>query len=85
MELVGAAGDELVLFDYMDGPKVFANLVRRRGGVEVWRAAPPLPTSPDAWVSARVEGDEVVAQSWSGFRVRLDLADGSEIEREFTK
>ncbi len=85
MERLGADGDELVLFDYVDGPKVFANLIRRRGSVEVWRAAPPLPTSPDAWVSARVEGDEVVAQSWSGFRVWLDLADGSEIRREFTK
>lgn len=82
---VPGSSDELVLLDYMGGPNVFANLFRRTpAGVDVWRAAPPS-TGPDAWVSAAVEGDRVLAQSWSGWRVVLDLATGVEIDRTFTK
>jgi hypothetical protein len=77
--------DTLVLLDYMNGPNLFANLFRiTAGGDEVWRAVPPN-TGPDAWTQARIEGDEVVAFSWSCFEVRLDLATGYEISRVFTK
>jgi hypothetical protein len=56
----------------------------RDDGVEVWRATPP-GSGPNSWTAARIEGDEVVAHSWSGFRVRLDLATGTERERIVTK
>ncbi len=83
---VPGTSDELVLIDYMAGPQVFANLFRRKtDGAEVWRAAPPVGANPDAWVDARIEGDHVVAQTWSGWTVVLDLASGMEQDRAFTK
>ena len=69
----------------MDGPKVNANLARvSPGGAGVWRAEPP-DAEPDAWTSARIEGDEVVACSWSCYEVRLELATGRELSRVFAK
>ena len=77
--------DEVVLLDYVDGPNVFSNLLRRRpDGSEVWRATPP-GSGTSAWVAARIEDGEVVAHSWSGFLVRMDLGTGTEIETKFTK
>jgi len=82
---VPGSEDTVVLVDYMGGPTVFANLFRvTPDGAEIWRAQPP-DTGPDAWTSARIEGDEVIAFSWSCFAVRLDLATGSELSRVFTK
>jgi hypothetical protein len=79
------SGDTVVLVDYMNGPNVFANLFRvTPDGDEVWRATPP-DTGPDAWTQARLDGDQVVAFSYSCFEVRLDLATGREISREFMK
>ncbi len=86
VQRVPGTSDELVLIDYMAGPQVFANLFRRKtDGAEVWRAAPPVGANPDAWVDARIEGDHVVAQTWSGWTVVLDLASGMEQDRAFTK
>lgn len=82
---VPGSTDTIVLLDYMDGPSVFANLVRvTSDGAEVWRATPPQPGS-DAWTFARIEGHEVVANSWSGYEVRLDIVSGRERSRTFTK
>ena len=39
----------------------------------------------DAWVAVEVDEGAVIANSWSGWRVRYDLATGSEMERAFTK
>jgi outer membrane protein assembly factor BamB len=85
MLVVPGSADTVVLLDYMGGPNVFENLLRvTPDGDEVWRPRPP-GSGPDAWVQARIEGDEVVAYSWSGFVVRLDLATGTERNREFVK
>ena len=82
---VPGSDDTVVLLDYMDGPNVFENLLRVTAeGDVVWRPRPP-DTGPDAWVQARIDGDEVVAYSWSGFVVRFDLATGVERGREFMK
>ena len=82
---VPCSSDTVVLLDYMDGTNVFANLFRVTDeGIEVWRATPP-GSGPNSWTAARIEGDEVVAYSWSGFTVRLDLATGGERSRVFTK
>ena len=79
------SSDTVVLLDYMGGPDVFANLFRvTEDGAEVWRATPP-GSGPNSWTKARIEGDEVVAYSWSGFTVRLDLATGAERDRVYTK
>jgi hypothetical protein len=83
---IPASEDSLVLLDYWDGPKVFANLSRvRADGTEVWTAPPPLPTSPDAWTQVRIESGLVVAHSWSGYVVHLDVETGQERLREFVK
>jgi hypothetical protein len=78
--------DVLVLLDYASEAKVFPNLLRRRAdGTEVWRAAPPDPSGPDAWVAARIDRDTVIANSWSGWHVILDLATGTERSRTYAK
>ncbi len=45
-------------------------------GHQVWRGTAPDMSGPDHYVAARVEGDHVIAHSWSGYRVVLDLASG---------
>jgi len=87
VEIPGSA-DSLLLLDYWDGPKVYANLSRvREDGTHVWTAAPqpPMPTSPDAWAQIHLDGAAVIAYSWSGWLVRLDLVTGAELSREFVK
>lgn len=39
----------------------------------------------DAARSVTVNGDEALANSWSGWQVRLSLTDGTEMDRRFTK
>ena len=58
---------------------------RRRDGAAAWTALPPRDDLQDAWTAVRVEGKEVVANSWSCVQVRLDLDTGQEIARQFTK
>jgi hypothetical protein len=78
--------DRLVLHAYEDYDQgaVVANLVRMRPeGSAAWVATPPDPQ--DAWVAASFEGDDVVANSWSGWQVRFAVATGVELSRVFTK
>ena len=39
----------------------------------------------DAWVTVFLEGDAVVANSWSCWRVLYDMTTGTETARHFTK
>ena len=57
---------------------------REPSGAAAWRALPP-EGDRDAWVRVTVDGDVVVANSWSGWQVRLSLQDGTEMSRCFTK
>jgi hypothetical protein len=78
--------DRRVLYAYEDYDQsaVVANLVRvRPDGSVAWLATPPEPQ--DAWVAASSEGDDVVANSWSGWQVRFAVATGAELSRVFTK
>jgi hypothetical protein len=50
----------------------------------VWRAELP-ESGPDSYVNFELEGHELHAGSWSGYRVKVDLADGRIISRTFTK
>src|SRR5919197_5329849 len=69
--------DAVVMLDRMAGPKNFANVLRLTpGGQVVWRLNPPEPSMPDAWVQCDWVGDDLYANSWSGYRVRIDLANG---------
>lgn len=76
----------IVLLDYMAGPKNFANLLRvRADGTVAWQASPPDESGNDAFVEFRWDGDELVANSWSGFRLRLDPATGVVRGQAFVK
>jgi hypothetical protein len=78
--------DMIVLLDYMAGPKNFANLIRLApDGRVVWRLAPPEGPTNDAYVDLRWRGDELVANSWSGYLVRIDPASGRMTSSEFVK
>ena len=61
-----------------------AVICRRHDGSVGWRANPPEGDG-DAWVSVVLEGDTVIAHSWSGWRAQYDLASGLETSRQFTK
>lgn len=59
-------------------------MAERADGSELWSVHPP-EGDQDAWVSVRIDGDTVLATSYSGWRVRLDPDSGREMERHFTK
>jgi len=76
----------IVLLDYMAGPKNFANLLRvREDGTVAWRVDPPDASGNDAFVEFRWDLDELIANSWSGYLVRIDLETGSIKDRAFVK
>ncbi len=82
---VPVAGDCVILLD-PDASKerVFKNLLRIGcDGHPRWFAE--LPTSPDAFLAVRPEGDDLAAHTWSGFKVRIDPGSGRCLEQEFAK
>jgi hypothetical protein len=77
--------DCLVLLDPDAMKKLtFENLlkVRRDGSVE-WKAA--LPQSHDTFVSMEACGDRIEANTWSGYRVEIDLSSGQIKSVRFVK
>ena len=75
----------LILLDTVASKEpTFENLlcVERNGNV-VWKAE--LPQSNDAFVSFEQTAEGLVANTWSGYRVRLDPATGKLMERQFVK
>lgn len=75
--------DRLVLVPTGDGYcKVM--VLERADGSEMWSAYPP-EGDQDAWVAVRLDGDAVLANSWSGWLIRLDPESGRQLERHFTK
>lgn len=50
-----------------------------------WTANPSVLRSNDVWVDAQLDGDSVIAHTWSSYRVRLSLATGEVLEAVFTK
>lgn len=78
--------DILDLEPTSDGFGYTASITRRGpDGAAAWTALPPRGDMQDAWTTVRVDGKEVVANSWSCFEVRFDLDTGREIARQFTK
>ena len=78
--------DVLELAPTADGLGYTASITRRRGdGSAAWTALPPQREIDDAWTAVRLDGPQVVANSWSCFEVCFDLATGEEIARLFTK
>lgn len=56
----------------------------RADGSEIWSVNAP-EGGGDFFTDAVVQGEEIVAHSWSAFLVRFDLRTGTELERRFTK
>jgi hypothetical protein len=78
--------DVLELVPTSDGLGYIASVIRSRQDRSApWTALPPRNDMDDAWTAVRIDGQQVVANSWSCFEVRLDLNTGLEITRTFTK
>jgi hypothetical protein len=75
--------DRLELVTHADGHVAVIVRVRQDGSAS-WRAAPPEGAA-DARVTVSLQGQQVVANSWSGWLVHLDAETGFETERRFTK
>ena len=81
-----AEGVTAQLLDYIAGPKTFANLLLVRiEGTIAWQAPPPDQSSNDAFVELGWDGDDLVANSWSGYRVSFDSATGAIKGQAFVK
>jgi len=90
--VVGIVGtdDAVVLLDPETGPrnalghlKGWPNLVRvTPHGQVTWRIE---AGSHDVWVGVKIEGDRIIANTWSGFRRELDPASGRVLAEQFTK
>jgi hypothetical protein len=78
------SGDRLLIDEGDDAALRGSLALVREDGSEVWRVMPPRG-SGDRWTEARLDGDRVSAFSWSCYRVTLDAATGTEIDRVFTK
>ena len=74
---------DLALTD--DGLGYAASITRRGSNGSVRWTAMPKVEPQDAWTVVRLEGPCVIANSWSGYLVQLDLDTGDEIARTFTK
>lgn len=74
------------MYDMPDmGARAVANLAcEEPDGAIVWTATPGN-VGPDAFVSVRLDGTHLVANTWSGFALWLDPQSGHEIGRSFTK
>lgn len=62
-----------------------ASMTRRGSDSSVRWTAMPKVEPQDPWTVVRLEGPRVIANSWSGYLVQLDLDTGDEIARTFTK
>lgn len=82
---IPGSSDQLVLTDYMGATPDRGNLARvREDGTEAWRVVPRI-LSQDTWTTARIEGERIIAYTWSGWDVVLDLDTGRELDRVFVK
>jgi len=85
---VAVQGDSaFILLDPPRGTGRVPNLVRVAAtGSVIWRGELPDTSATDSFVSLEldVEGD-VIAGTWSGYRVRLDPDTGRCLDKEFTK
>lgn len=90
VDLVSIPGtsDAVVLLDYMSRQGSFENVVRiGPDGVTQWRAELPTGEPTEAYVELAFDYDQsrLVARSWTGHRVVLDLGSGEIVERDFVK
>ena len=80
--------DRILLLAFVyGGPKTQQNLIKVDGsGLVLWRADPPDASAGDSWVSIDDTGDgNLMANSWSGWRVRIDPETGLVTSKQFVK
>lgn len=79
-------GDRLVLHG-LTAPQGERGAIERRHatGGRRWIAHPPVGEGQDAFVSMRLEDGAVVAESFQGLGLRLDLASGAVLDGRFVK
>jgi hypothetical protein len=78
------SGDRLLIDDSEDAALRGSLALVRQDDSEAWRVMPPNGTG-DRWTEAHSDGNRVSAFSWSCYRVTLDAASGTELDRVFTK
>ncbi len=81
-------GGSILLCDYMpEEVKDGRNLMRvNAGGDIVWKASlPSVSAFPDCFVAVRLEGGKLVANTFSGYLVAVDIEDGRPAVLAFTK
>jgi hypothetical protein len=77
---------QLIPYDSFGAPKHFQNLSRcSASGETVWVAELPTRSDNDAYTNAEIQGEQVVAWSWSCYRVELNLHSGAIEKSVFTK
>lgn len=79
-------GSRAVLYDMpVSGAHVVNNLAcETADGATRWTASPG-EFGPDTFVAVRLDGDELVANTWSGYALWLDPTSGKEVRRVFAK
>jgi hypothetical protein len=86
IELSDGAGI-IVLYDWMSKRvKHGRNLVKiDRDNCLLWTAALPTSDPTDCFVAVEWDGQVLVASTWSGYRVSLNVENGTSMVRAFTK
>ena len=84
IDLPGA--DQLVLYGFSAPEDVRGAIVRlhptqRRR----WTARPPAGDAPDAFVSMTLQAGAIVADTWQGQRVHIDMETGAILGSAFVK
>ena len=78
--------EAIALLDYGTTPTKFENLLRLRpDGSIVWRTPLPRTSGTDAFVGFMWDDSQLVANTWSGHRLHIDVETGSVIATEFVK
>lgn len=60
-------------------------LLLKSDGRVAWRAQLPSPSSTDSYLDFEVKENRLFANSWSCYRVEIDLKTGRILQSEFTK
>jgi hypothetical protein len=66
------------------GGHIGSILCRDADGTVRWEALPPDGVQ-DSWTAVDLDARTVVGQSWSCWRVAIELTSGKEVSRQFTK